>query len=142
MGFLELPLPPCHYLPLFFLTCHSHLLPPCHHLKSEYNTIWCLNDALHHQGSPKHFLLLPAKTAFKPSKSDTIVVCDKWYSYCFITSNIQDFPILWFHIYNPTIFLLANLSFVNKKWFRWKEINSWFLSILSKGCTWFSMYQR
>ena len=38
-----------------------------------------------------------------------------------ITSNIQDNPILKFHIYTRTIFLLANFSFVNRKWFRRKK---------------------
>ena len=39
--------------------------------------------------------------------------CGQWCSYCNITSNIQDFSTLKFHIYTPTIFFLTNLSFLN-----------------------------
>ena len=52
-----------------------------------------------------------------------LFICDKWYSYYITTSNIQDFPILWFHIHTPTIFLLANLLFLNMKWFQWEKIS-------------------
>ena len=40
--------------------------------------------------------------------------CDK-YSYCVITSNIQDFHILRFHVYTPTISFLTNILSLNTK---------------------------
>ena len=66
--------------------------------------------------------------------------CNKWYSYCIATSNIQDFPILRFHVYTPTIFFSTNVLFLNVfKIFR-NIFNDYILStIIYKGCTWFSM---
>ena len=76
----------------------------------------------------------------KPLEVALFFVCDKWYIYCVITSNIQNFPILRFHINTPKICPLADLSFMNTKWFQSKKVNSWFLSIIiCQGCTWFSM---
>ena len=74
----------------------------------------------------------------KPLEMAIFFVCDKWQYYVvvilsgtniirdnIITSNIQDNPIPKFHIYAPTIFLLANFLFVNRKWFRRKKSNNY-----------------
>ena len=61
------------------------------------------------------------KLWLKPLKMALFSGCYIWCSSCIITSNIQDFPILRFHVYTPTIFLLTNLLFKNMKCFQLKK---------------------
>ena len=61
------------------------------------------------------------KLWLKPLKMAIFSGCYIWCSSCIITSNIQDFPILRFHVYTPTIFLLTNLLFKNMKCFQLKK---------------------
>ena len=65
-------------------------------------------------------------------------VCDKWYNYCIVTSNIKDsILILRFHIYISTIFLLAYLSSVNTKWFP-----GFYQQLYARDAHGFQWYQR
>ena len=72
------------------------------------------------------------KLWLKPLKMAIFSGCYIWCSSCIITSNIQDFPILRFHVYTPTIFLLTNLLFKNMKCFQLKK--ALISTIICKRC--------
>ena len=84
------------------------------HEMFEYLGLWSVRSLTQVLLKTKSYKLVVGNYGNSNAKT-TASGCDKWYSYSIITSNIQDFPILRFHVYTPTIFFLTNLSFLNTK---------------------------